>query len=234
MLAAEDPARRVTISAGEGELALFDGRNKAQNGWFVVRGILPGGRTGAVLEWTLKANSQDGLAARTGDRPFAGRLPPGAGEDRGDRTRSRRQATGDGAARSRAPGWFAAGRPGFGGAALGTLQALRIPTLRFFGGARTRRVPARIRRRAERAVSHRGRRLRRHLAADARRVPPGADGSHARQRGLPRLARRVAPGRRATGAGGSRTFRPVRAGSDDGQPVCARRTYPRPQRRRLV
>ena len=60
VLAAEDPARRVTISAGEGELALFDGRNKAQNGWFVVRGLLPGGRTGAVLEWTLHANSQVG------------------------------------------------------------------------------------------------------------------------------------------------------------------------------
>ncbi len=60
VLAAEDPARRVTISAGDGELALFDGRSKAQNGWFVVRGLLPGGRSGAVLEWTLRANSQEG------------------------------------------------------------------------------------------------------------------------------------------------------------------------------
>ena len=30
----------------ETELMLFDGRNLAQNGWFVVRSLLPSGKTG--------------------------------------------------------------------------------------------------------------------------------------------------------------------------------------------
>ncbi|MFL0419192.1 glycoside hydrolase family 9 protein [Sphingomonas sp. 179-I 2A4 NHS] len=55
VLSPEDAARRVSITAGEGTLALFDGRNQAQNGWYVVRQLLPGGRTGKVLEWTVSA-----------------------------------------------------------------------------------------------------------------------------------------------------------------------------------
>jgi endoglucanase len=60
LLAPEDPSRRVGISTREGRLSLFDGRNQAQNGWFVVRQLLPAGRTGRVLEWTLDANSVPG------------------------------------------------------------------------------------------------------------------------------------------------------------------------------
>jgi len=60
VLAPEDPARRVTITAGTGELALYDGRNQAQNGWFVVRSPLPAGKTGKVVEWTLTPNSVNG------------------------------------------------------------------------------------------------------------------------------------------------------------------------------
>jgi hypothetical protein len=60
VLAPEDPARRVTIKATTGELLLFDGRNKAQNGWFVVRSPLPQGKTGKVIEWLLTANTIPG------------------------------------------------------------------------------------------------------------------------------------------------------------------------------
>jgi hypothetical protein len=56
VLAPEDPQRRVTIEALAGKLSLYDGRAKAQNGWFVVRGLLPSGRTGAVLEWRIVPN----------------------------------------------------------------------------------------------------------------------------------------------------------------------------------
>jgi endoglucanase len=56
-LAPEDPERRVTITSKDAELGLFDGRNQAQNGWFVVRSVLPAGKSGTVLEWTLTANS---------------------------------------------------------------------------------------------------------------------------------------------------------------------------------
>ncbi|AHG92045.1 glycoside hydrolase family 9 [Gemmatirosa kalamazoonensis] len=57
VLAPEDAERRVTITArGGATVALYDGRNKAQNGWFVVRTLLPAGRTGAVVEWLLIPN----------------------------------------------------------------------------------------------------------------------------------------------------------------------------------
>ncbi|MES3084605.1 glycoside hydrolase family 9 protein [Sphingomonas faeni] len=59
VLAPEDPARRVTIRS-TAEVQLFDGRNQAQNGWFVLRSLLPAGRTGTVLEWTIQPNSVPG------------------------------------------------------------------------------------------------------------------------------------------------------------------------------
>ena len=60
VLAPEDDARRVTVASEGGELALYDGRNQAQNGWFVVRQAIPQGRTGRVIEWTLEPNSVPG------------------------------------------------------------------------------------------------------------------------------------------------------------------------------
>lgn len=57
VLAPEDPARHVSIKASDGELLLFDGRNKAQNGWYVVRSLIPPARSGKVIEWLLTANT---------------------------------------------------------------------------------------------------------------------------------------------------------------------------------
>jgi hypothetical protein len=56
VLAPEDPVRRVTIAATSGTLGLHDGRDQAQNGWFVVRTAIPEGRTGRVIEWTVTPN----------------------------------------------------------------------------------------------------------------------------------------------------------------------------------
>ena len=55
VLAPEDPERRVAIreATGDNELMLFDGRNKAQNGWFVVRSLIPEGESGEVIKWHL-------------------------------------------------------------------------------------------------------------------------------------------------------------------------------------
>ena len=36
---------------------LFDGRNLAQNGWFIVRSLLPANKTGKVLTWYLEPNA---------------------------------------------------------------------------------------------------------------------------------------------------------------------------------
>ena len=56
-LAPEDPERRITIKSKDNELLLYDGRNKAQNGWYVVRSLIPAGKSGKVIEWFLKANT---------------------------------------------------------------------------------------------------------------------------------------------------------------------------------
>jgi endoglucanase len=56
VLAAEDPERRVSVDGQGAELALYDGRNQAQNGWYVVRSVLPAGASGKVLEWMVRAN----------------------------------------------------------------------------------------------------------------------------------------------------------------------------------
>ncbi len=60
VLAPGDSSRRVTIQSRLGELMLFDGRNPAQNGWFVVRSIIPPGKSGRVVEWFLTAGSIPG------------------------------------------------------------------------------------------------------------------------------------------------------------------------------
>ncbi|WP_454884691.1 glycoside hydrolase family 9 protein [Sphingomonas oryzagri] len=60
VMAPEDPAHRITVTAQDGSIALYDGRNQAQNGWFVLRSLLPAGRRGSVLRWTVKANSVPG------------------------------------------------------------------------------------------------------------------------------------------------------------------------------
>ncbi len=36
---------------------LFDGRNLAQNGWFIVRSLLPANKTGKVLTWYVEPNA---------------------------------------------------------------------------------------------------------------------------------------------------------------------------------
>jgi endoglucanase len=57
ILAPEDPACFVKIQGVDVELMLFDGRDLAQNGWFVVRSLLPANKTGKVLTWYLEPNA---------------------------------------------------------------------------------------------------------------------------------------------------------------------------------
>ncbi|MGM0620558.1 MAG: cellulase N-terminal Ig-like domain-containing protein [Bacteroidota bacterium] len=59
LLAPEDPERMVKITSEDTDLMLFDGRVLAQNGWFVVRSLLPAGKTGKVLSWTVEPNAID-------------------------------------------------------------------------------------------------------------------------------------------------------------------------------
>ena len=59
VVAPEKPGRTVWISSADVDMSLYDGRAKAQNGWFVVRSLLPGGKSGQVLEWSFSAKSVD-------------------------------------------------------------------------------------------------------------------------------------------------------------------------------
>ena len=57
VLAPEDPERCVRIQSSTGDLMLYDGRILAQNGWFVVRSLIPANRTGTVVEWYVEPNT---------------------------------------------------------------------------------------------------------------------------------------------------------------------------------
>ncbi len=60
LLAPDEPSRLVKITSHDADLMLFDGRVLAQNGWFVVRSLLPAGKTGKVLTWTVEPNAIKG------------------------------------------------------------------------------------------------------------------------------------------------------------------------------
>jgi hypothetical protein len=51
VLSPEDPMTRVTITSDSGPLMLYDGRNQAQNGWFVVRSLIAPNKTDDVVVW---------------------------------------------------------------------------------------------------------------------------------------------------------------------------------------
>ena len=56
VMAPEDDDLRVSIKSDE-EVSIYDGRHLAQNGTFVVRSLLPGGKTGKVLEWYMEPSA---------------------------------------------------------------------------------------------------------------------------------------------------------------------------------
>jgi hypothetical protein len=60
LLAPDAPERLVKITSTDADLMLFDGRMLAQNGWFVMRSLLPSGKTGKVLTWTVEPNAIKG------------------------------------------------------------------------------------------------------------------------------------------------------------------------------
>jgi hypothetical protein len=57
-VAAEDPLRKIVIEQiDDGEMTLLDGRNTVQNGWFIVRSVLPPNKTKGALQWRITPNS---------------------------------------------------------------------------------------------------------------------------------------------------------------------------------
>ena len=60
ILAPDCPESMVKITSPEADISLYDGRMIAQNGWFVVRSLLPPNKTGKVLSWTIEPNAVPG------------------------------------------------------------------------------------------------------------------------------------------------------------------------------
>ena len=59
-VATDAPERMIKISSDDAELKLYDGRMLAQNGWFVLRSVLPKGKTGKVITWTVEPHAIPG------------------------------------------------------------------------------------------------------------------------------------------------------------------------------
>lgn len=59
ILAPDAPERMIKVSS-DSEISLYDGRLLAQNGWFVLRSVLPADKTGKVLSWIVEPNGVDG------------------------------------------------------------------------------------------------------------------------------------------------------------------------------
>ena len=55
-LSPEDRLTRMTITSDGAPLALYDARNRAQNGWFVVRSLIPAGATANAVVWHVRPN----------------------------------------------------------------------------------------------------------------------------------------------------------------------------------
>ncbi|MEJ2009370.1 MAG: glycoside hydrolase family 9 protein [Acidobacteriota bacterium] len=55
-LAAADPLNRISITSETGPVLVYDGRNMAQNGWFVLRTLIPAGKTKGAVVWHIRPN----------------------------------------------------------------------------------------------------------------------------------------------------------------------------------
>jgi len=53
-LGADDALARINVKSDTADLMLFDGRNRAQNGWFVLRSLIPSGKTTGAIVWHIR------------------------------------------------------------------------------------------------------------------------------------------------------------------------------------
>ncbi len=59
-VAPETEAQRMIIESKTGDLQLLDARSKHNNGWFVVRSLVPAGATTAAIEWIITPHAIPG------------------------------------------------------------------------------------------------------------------------------------------------------------------------------
>jgi len=57
VIAPESDSQRMIIESKTADILLLDGRNKHNNGWFVVRSVVPEGATKKAIEWVISPNA---------------------------------------------------------------------------------------------------------------------------------------------------------------------------------
>jgi endoglucanase len=50
----DDALARISVKSDTADLMLFDGRSRAQNGWFVLRSLIPAGKTTGAIVWHIR------------------------------------------------------------------------------------------------------------------------------------------------------------------------------------
>ena len=53
-MAVDDPLDRISVTSDTSPLLLYDGRNEAQNGWYVLRSLIPAGQTQGAVVWHIR------------------------------------------------------------------------------------------------------------------------------------------------------------------------------------
>ena len=53
-LGVDDALARVNVKSESADLMLYDGRDRAQNGWFVLRSLIPTGKTTGAIVWHIR------------------------------------------------------------------------------------------------------------------------------------------------------------------------------------
>jgi len=53
-LGVDDALARINVTSDTANLMLFDGRDRAQNGWFVLRSLIPSGKTSGAIVWHIR------------------------------------------------------------------------------------------------------------------------------------------------------------------------------------
>ena len=86
-LGVDDALARISVKSDTADLMLFDGRDRAQNGWFVLRSLIPAGKTTGAIVWHIRPRCHSKLDAAAHDRAQPGRLCTGLLQGCSSRTR---------------------------------------------------------------------------------------------------------------------------------------------------
>ena len=191
-LGIDDALARVNVVSDTANLMLFDGRNRAQNGWFVLRSLIPSGKTTGAIVWHIRpdvipnwtrppmiAHSQVGYAPGF-SKVAVLELDP---KYNGPKTARVLRLTRKRILREGVRGCYHA---------RDAVAAIRVFEIRFQLGEGTRTLRNRVRRSTHRSFSDLAGRLRKDLAGQLGPSPRGADGSRCGSRRVSGVAWRFA------------------------------------------